>query len=166
MGGETVQAKAQEKTVIAVAVDRQTATQGGQEVGYPITLTNAGSESKTYTVAADGAAWASFRVAPSNVMVIGAGESKAFTAFAKANDNAPVGQQTFTLTISSNDKVLKQLPLSVDVQKASGGASQLKGGLEIGLVVIVILIVIVGLIFGFSKLRGNEGEETDEKTYY
>ena len=163
--GGTAQAKAQEKTVIAVAVDRQSAVQGGQEVGYPITLTNAGSESKTYTVSADGAAWATFRVAPSNVMVMGAGESKAVTVFVKANDNAPVGQQTFTLTISSNDKVLKQLPLSVDVQKASG-AAQLKRGLEVGLVVLVILLVIIGLIIGFSKLRGNDEEEGGEKTYY
>lgn len=161
-----VKAAPQEKTVIAVAVDKQSAAQGGQEVGYPITLTNAGSESKTYAVAADGAAWASFRVAPSNVMVIGAGESKVVTAFVKANKDAPLGQQTFTLTISSNDKVLKQLPLSVDVQKASGAASQLKRGLEVGLVVLVILLVIIGLIIGFSKLRGDESEETDEKTYY
>ena len=156
----------QEKTVIAVAVDKQSAAQGGQEVGYPITLTNAGSESKTYTVAADGVAWASFRVAPSNVMVIGAGESKVVTVFVKANGNAPVGQQTFTLTISSNDKVLKQLPLSVDVQKASGAASQLKRGLEVGLVVLVILLVIIGLIIGFSKLRGDDEENDKEKTYY
>src|SRR3989344_4278291 len=164
--GQEGTAKAQEKTVISVAVDKQSASQGGQEVGYPITLTNAGSESKTYTVAADGAASANFRIAPSNVMVIGAGESKAVTVFVKANDNAPVGQQTFTLTISSNDRVLKQLPLSVDVQKASG-AAQLKRGLEVGLVVLVILLVIVGLIIGFSKLRGDDEEgEKDEKTYY
>ncbi|MBI2135331.1 putative S-layer protein [Candidatus Woesearchaeota archaeon] len=163
--GDEKAAKAQEKTVIAVAVDKQSASQG-TEAGYPITLTNAGSESKTYTIAADGAAWATFRVAPSNVMVIGAGESKAFTVFVKANDNAPVGQQTFMVTVSSNDKVLKQLPLSVDVQKADG-ASQLKRGLEVGLVVLVILLVVIGLIIGFSKLRGdNEGEEKDEKTYY
>ncbi|MBI2208832.1 putative S-layer protein [Candidatus Woesearchaeota archaeon] len=162
---EEQEPRVQEKTVIAVAVDKQAAVQGGPEVGYPITLTNSGSESKTYTVSADGAAWASFRVAPSNVMVIGAGESKVVTVFVKANDNAPVGLQTFTLTISSNDKVLKQLPLSVDVQKA-GGASQLKRGLEVGLVVLVILLVIIGLIIGFSKLRGDEGEEGEEKTYY
>ena len=164
--GQEGTAKAQEKTVISVAVDKQSAAQGGQEVGYPITLTNAGSESKTYTVAADGAAWANFRIAPSNVMVIGAGESKAVTVFVKANDNAPVGLQTFTLTISTNGKVLKQLPLSVDVQKSSG-AAQLKRGLEVGLVVLVILLVIVGLIIGFSKLRGDDEEgEKDEKTYY
>jgi len=156
--------KAHEKTVIAVAVDKQSAVQNGAEVAYPLTLTNAGSESRTYVVTADGAAWAAFRVAPSNVMVVGAGETKSVTVFAKANGNAPVGQQTFTVTISSNDKVLKQLPLSVDVQKASG--SQLKKGLEVGLVVLVILLVIIGLIIGFSKLRGDDEEEGEEKTYY
>ena len=163
--GEVGVSKGQEKTVIAVAVDKQTASQGGSEVAYPITLTNAGSNSKTYTVTADGANWANFRVSPSNVLVVGAGESKAFTVFASAKDNAPVGSQTFTATISTNGKVLKQLPLSVTVEK-SGGTSQLKKGLEVGLVVLVILLVIIGLIIGFSKLRGEDEEDEEEKTYY
>jgi len=155
--------KAQEKTIIAVGVDRQSASQGGAEVAYPITLTNAGSASKTYTISADGADWADFRVSPSNVLVIGAGESKAFTVFVAASENAPVGNQVFAVTIESNNKVLKQLPLSVNVAKASG-VSQLKRGLEVGLVVLVILLVIIGLIIGFSKLRGEDDE--DEKSYY
>jgi len=162
---EVTKPKAQDKTIIAVAVDRQTASQGGSEVAYPITLTNAGSNSKTYTINADGANWANFRVSPSNVLVLGVGESKAFTVFASAKDNAPVGSQTFTVTVSSNGKVLKQLPLSVTVEKSSG-ASQLKRGLEVGLVVLVILLVIIGLIIGFSKLRGDEEEGDEEKTYY
>jgi uncharacterized membrane protein len=162
--GEVGVSKGQEKTIIAVAVDKQTASQGGSEVAYPITLTNVGAASKTYTVSADGADWANFRVSPSNVLVVGAGESKAFTVFASAKDNAPAGSQTFTVSISSNDKVLKQLPLSMNVEKSSG-ASQLKRGLEVGLVVLVILLVVIGLIIGFSKLRGDD-EDDEEKTYY
>ena len=160
--------KADEKTIITVAADKQTAVQGGGEVSYPITLTNAGASSKTYTVKADGAAWANFRVSPSNVLVIGSGESKAFTVFVSANDDAPTGSQTFTVTISSGAKVLKQLPLSVDVQEGASGATSLKRVLEVGLVVLVILLVIIGLIIGFSKLRGDDedAEEGDEKTYY
>jgi len=159
--------KAEEKTIITVAADKQSATKG-QEVAYPVALTNAGASSKTYTVRADGAAWASFRVAPSNVLVIGAGESKAFTVYASANKDAPVGEQTFTVTISSNDKVLKQLPLSINVQESSTAGSTLKRGIEVGLVVLVILLVIIGLIIGFSKLRGEEeGKEGKEgKEYY
>jgi len=158
-----------EKTIITVAVDNQNAVAGGAEVAYPIALTNAGTSSKTYTISADGAAWANFRVSPSNVMVIGAGDSKAFTVFVSAKENAPVGAQTFTVTINSGDKVLKQLPLSVSVQAGQvAGVSKLKRGLEIGLVILVILLVIIGLIIGFSKLRGEEVEEEkgEEKTYY
>ena len=136
-------------------------------------MTNAGASSKTYTVSADGAAWANFRVSPSNVLVIGAGDSKAFTVFVAASENAPAGDQTFTVTITSGDKVLKQLPLNINVQDGqSSGVSTLKRGLEVGLVILVILLVIIGLIIGFSKLRGEEDEEEgkegkeDEKTYY
>ncbi len=157
--------KAEEKTIITVAADKQNAAKG-QEVAYPIALTNAGASSKTYTIRADGAASASFRVAPSNVLVIDAGESKAFTVYASANKDAPVGEQTFTVTISSGDKTLKQLPLSINVQESATG-SKVKRGLEVGLVVLVILLVIIGLIIGFSKLRGEEeGEGKEGKEYY
>lgn len=158
------EAKTQEKTVIAVGADSNSVQQGGAEVAYPLTITNAGSESKTYLVSADGAAWANFRVEPSNVAVVKAGESKTFTVYASAGKNAPVGEQTFTATVSTADKVLKQLPLKMSVG-AAGGAAQLKKGLEVGLVVLVILLVIIGLIVGFSKLRGDDDSE-DEKTYY
>ena len=162
--------KADEKTIITVAVDKQSTVQGGGEVAYPITLTNAGASSKTYTVQADGAAWANFRVSPSNVLVIDSGDSKAFTVFVSANNNAPLGDQTFTVTVSSGAKVLKQLPLSINVQggQVVSGTSTVKRVLEVGLVVLVILLVIIGLIIGFSKLRGEEEEveEGEEKTYY
>ncbi len=161
--------KADEKTIITVAVGKQNAVQGGAEVAYPIALTNAGASSKTYTVSADGAAWANFRVSPSNVLVIDAGDSKAFTVFVAAGANAPAGDQTFAVTITSRDKVLKQLPLNINIQEGQvSGVSKVKRGLEVGLVILVILLVIIGLIIGFSKLRGEEEEEgkEEEKTYY
>ncbi|MCK4859551.1 MAG: hypothetical protein KAS87_03215, partial [Candidatus Omnitrophica bacterium] len=110
-----------------------------------------------------------FRVSPSNVLLIGAGDSKAFTVFVAANENAPSGEQTFTVTITSGDKVLKQLPLNINIQEEqASGVSKLKRGLEVGLVILVILLVIIGLMIGFSKLRGEEEEEgkEEEKTYY
>jgi len=162
--------KAEEKTIITVTVDKQNVVRAGGEVAYPIALTNAGTSSKTYTVRADGAAWANLRVSPSNVLVVDAGDSKAFTVFVSASAGAPVGDQSFTVTINSGDKTLKQLPLSINVEEGqASGASKLKRGLEVGLVVLVILLVIIGLIIGFSKLRGNEDEEGKEeegKEYY
>ena len=161
--------KADEKTIITVAADKQGSVQGGVEVAYPIALTNAGSSSKTYTVSADGAASVNLRVSP-NVLVIGSGESKVATVYVSAKGDAPAGDQTFTVTINSGNKVLKQIPLSVSVQEGkASGTDKLKRGLEVGLVVLVILLVVIGLIVGFSKLRGGEDEETEEgeeKTYY
>jgi len=160
--------KVQEKTIITVAADKQNVARSGAEAAYPIALTNVGTSSKTYTVRADGAAWVNLRVSPSNVLVVDAGDSKAFTVFVSASANAPVGDQTFTVTVSSGDKVLKQLPLSVNVGEGQSGASKVKRGLEVGLVVLVILLVIIALIIGFSKLRGDEEEEGNEegKEYY
>ena len=160
--------KAEEKTIITVAVGKQSVVRDGAEAAYPIALTNAGTSSKIYTISADGAAWANFRVSPSNVLVIDAGDSKAFTVFVSADANAPVGDQTFTVTINSGDKVLKQLPLNINVQEGASGVSKVKRGLEVGLVVLVILLVVIGLIIGFSKLRGDEEEEEKEegKEYY
>ena len=164
MGAEKAMEKSLEKTVITVAADAQSLQAGGAEVAYPITLTNAGSSSKTYTVSANGASWATFRVSPSNVVIVDAGESKAVSVYVAANSNAPAGEQTFTVTVSSADKVLKQIPLKASVSGASA-AAKLKRGLEVGLVVLVVLLVIIGLIIGFNKLKGN-GEGKEEETYY
>ena len=158
-----------EKTIITLAAGAQTAVQGGTEAVYPITITNAGTTSKTYVISADGANWATFRISPSNVLVIGAGESKAVSIYVAAGADAPLGEQTFSVTVKSGEKTLKEIPMKVDVAEGEGGAwSKVKKGLEVGLVVLVILIVIVGLIFGFNKLKGEEKEEGKEEgeTYY
>ncbi len=159
-------AKAEDKTIITVASDKQSVAKGS-EAAYPIALTNAGAASKAYTMAADGAASLGLRVSQ-NVLLLEPGESKVFTVYASAKSDAAAGDQMFTVTISSGDKILKQLPLSINIQQSqASGASKVKRGIEVGLVVLVILLVIIGLIIGFSKLRGDEGEEGKEgKEYY
>ena len=156
------------KTVITLAAGAQTTAQGGAEAVYPITLTNEGTASKTYVISADGANWATFRVSPSNVLVVGAGESKAVNVYVAASKDAPVGEQTFTVTIKSGEKTLKEIPMKVSVSEGKVSAwSKIKRGLEVGLVVLVVLLVILGLIIGFNKLKGSEDEEAgEEKTYY
>lgn len=160
--------KSDDRTIITVAVDKQSAARGS-EVGYPIALTNDGKTSKAYMIKTDGPASLNLRASP-NVLLIKKGESETFTVYASAKSDAAAGQQMFTVTISSNDKVLKQLPLSLNVeggQESGSGMSTVKRGIEVGLVVLVVLIVIVGLVIGFSKLRGDDEEEGKEgKEYY
>src|SRR3989338_642262 len=159
-------AKAEDKTIITVAADKQSAAKGS-EAAYPIALTNAGAASKTYTIKADGGASLGLRVSQ-NLLLLEHGESEVFTVYASPKADAAAGDQMFTVAISSGDKVLKQLPLSINVQESkASGASKLKNGVQVGFVVLVILLVIIGLIIGFSKLRGDEAEEGKEgKEYY
>lgn len=155
----------QDKTIITLATDAANANAGGAEVSFPVTITNAGSESKVYTIMADGANWGTFTVTPSNVLVVDAGESKAANVNVKVAENAPAGQQTFLVSVKSDNKVLKQIPLKVNVAEAQASGSGLKSVLEVGLIVLLILVVVVGLVLGFTRKREeDEGNEGD--TYY
>lgn len=153
------------KTIITVGPDTQNVAQGGS-VMYPITISNDGAESKVYSISVDSANWAEFSVTPSNVMVVGPGESKAAYVSVKANPSAS-GLQVFSVTIKSGENVLKQVPLRANIAGTAAGLGKVKKALEVGLVVLVVLLVILGLIIGFNKLKGSEeAEEGEEKTYY
>jgi len=158
------------RTIITVGVESQDLTQGQGGAVYPLTITNMGTTTKSYTVSIEGVeGFGTSRVSPSNFVVLGAGETKAIYVYVSANENAPLGQNMFGLTISSGGDVLQQITLKSNVLAGqSSGWSRIKRALEIGLVILVILLVILGLIIGFSKLKGKEEESDDtaSQTYY
>ena len=156
------------KTIITIGPETQDISKGGSAM-YPVTIANQGAESKVYSISVDSADWAEFTVTPSNVLVVGADESKAayVSVVPKA---AAAGLQVFSVTIKSGESVLKQVPLRANIAgaAASTGLGKIKKALEIGLVVLVVLLVILGLIIGFNKLKGSEEDEEqgEDKTYY
>lgn len=159
------------QTVITVGAQSQDLQSGAGGAIYPITLTNNGPRTKTYTVAVDTAStFADVRVSPSNVLVVGAGETKSAFIFVSAKPGVAAGQYGFSVTISSNNEVLQQVPLTANVVggAAKVAGSNLKRALEIGLIVLVVILVILGLIIGFNKLRSDEEESKEEstQTYY
>ena len=157
-------AKAEEKTILTVGPESQ-AVKAGEKVVYPITISNAGSSAKQYTISAEAGDWADVSISPSNVVVLEAGEAKAVYVYAAAKADAE-GEQLVSVKIASGDKVLKEMTLKANVEGASG-FEKVKNALQIGLVVLVILLVIIGLIIGFNRLKGNEDEDKDEaQTYY
>ncbi|MFC1705082.1 hypothetical protein ACFLZ6_02010 [Nanoarchaeota archaeon] len=131
----------EQKTIITIGPDVQDVRKGGAGVVYPVTISNTGSLSKAYTISVDGADWASFRVSPSNVLVASPGETQSAYVFVSANENAQAGENIFSVSIKSGDKVLQQAPLKANVLEdgKSSGASSIKKGLEVGLVVLVVL---------------------------
>ena len=161
------------KTVITVGPEAQDMTAGQGGAVYPITLTNAAGEAKTYVVSVSGYdSWGSVRIDPSNVVVLGQGETQTVYLFVSADEEAS-GSYTFAVTVSAGSEALKQMLLTANVEGAPAEAEEtsssdsVKKGLMVGLAVLAILLVILGLIVVVNKLRqDDEEDEKESKTYY
>ena len=147
------------KTTITIGSQMESFEQGGSAI-YPITITNAGRESKSYTVTVDAQDWADVRLSPSNTVVLAGGKTQSMYIFVDADKKAPQGAQVLTATISSSGEQLEQVALTANITKAPSNV--LKIVLEVVLILLVVLLVIIGLIIGFSKLRGNNEAEIDD----
>ncbi len=161
----------EEKTIITISTDMQQLVKGQGGSVYPIALTNEGKSTKTYVIRVDGTeGWATSRISPSNVVVLAPGETSTVFIYLSATDAATTGEHMFSVSISSADTVLKQLPLKASVvseQVPVFGWDKIKTALEIGFVILVVILVVLGLIIGFSKLREkDEPEEVSGQTYY
>jgi uncharacterized membrane protein len=163
------------KTVIALGATDQELEVGKAGALYPLTITNKGSESKTYTVSVEGTdGFASVQINPASTFVLGADDSQAVFVYLTAADDAAEGRYVFTTTVKSGDEVLKQIPLTANVVEAEGKQTSemsLRNAVEIGLIVLVVILVILGIIAVVSRMKKDEGndEEDDEvegKTYY
>ncbi len=164
------------KTIITVGPEEQDVTAGQGGVVYPITLTNAEGDAKTYVLDVEGCdTWGTVRLDPSNVVVLGAGETEAVYLFVSANEGVS-GLQSMVVSVSSDSETLKEFVLRANVvagestgdEESATGWESVKTGLEIGLIVLVVLLIILGLIIAVNKLRGNDEDEDDlnDQTYY
>ncbi|MBN2566643.1 hypothetical protein JXB02_00990 [Candidatus Woesearchaeota archaeon] len=159
------------RTVITVP-DTQDVMAGKSAV-FPLVISNLGATDKTYAMTVQGLTWGTYTIDPSAVAIVMAGRTSTVYVHVTANADAPAGQQTFLLVVSSGGET-EQIPMIANVAAAqeqaptSVGWDKVKRGLEIGLVVLVVLLVILGLIIGFNKLKGSdeEGEEGAGQTYY
>jgi hypothetical protein len=155
------------KTVITLGTDDQDITKGAGGVIYPVTITNGGNTAKTYVLSVKGGDWGTFKVSPTNVVTLGRGETQSVYIYASAKPTAAAGNQVFAVAIKSGDKTLKEISFSAKIIEGSSAMGKLKKVLEVGLIVLVAILFIIGLIIGFNKLKGNEEEENEEgQSYY
>jgi len=156
------------ETVITIGPESQDITAGAEAI-YLLSITNKNTETKTYALSAETTADFETEITPSNVLVVNPGETQTAYVHVLAKESAKAGENIFSVTVKSNDKVLKQIPLKASVTAAAKAGLNLKRALEVGLIVLVVLLVILGLIIGFSKLKSKDDEESDEsdtQTYY
>ncbi len=161
------------KSVIATGLTEQDLTAGQGGAVYPVTLTNAAGEAKTYVVSVSGyESWGDVRVDPSTVVVLNEGETETVYLFVSANEDAS-GSYTFGVTVSVGSETTKEVLLTANVEAATstvaeesaGSWDSVKKGLEVGLIVLVILLVVLGLVLVVNKLRSEDDDE-ESKTYY
>ena len=134
---------------------------------YALTMSNPTSAAKTVTVTVTGVdVFGEARVSPSNVVVIGAGETKTAYVYVTADKEAKAGQYGFSAAVSGLGTTTQEIALTANVVEAAS-LGNLKKALEVGLVILVVILVILGLIIGFNKLRGSEEDAEEEgQTYY
>lgn len=162
----TEQEEETEQSFISVPSSQTITSEAGAV--YPIMINNAGKDANSYVISVQGIdSWGSARVDPSATVIVQPGKSETVFLYVAANEDAPVGNNVFQLSIES-DNMVKQVPLTaVIAQEASKDWDGLKKALEIGLIILVIILILIGLIVGFNKLRGSDNDEDeDAKTYY
>ena len=140
----------QDKTIINIGPETQDAIRGEGGAIFPITLENQGSASKSFTISVSGAQeFAIVKISPSNLVVVDGGETKSVNVFLAAQENAEIGPHPFNLEIKSGEKMLEQVPLTLNVvQPKAKGLSM--NGIEIKLLlVLLIILVVVAAIIGY-----------------
>ena len=172
---ETIVESDSQDTTYVSSDTRPQAANVGQTISYPITISNAGSTAKTYAITVSPVNWATFKISPTNLVVVEPGQSTLVYLYVTPSSGAE-GENVFIVNIKSG-ATMKQIPLQanieagVDTEDEVTGWAGLKKSLEIGLVVLVVLLFILGLIIVFNKLTGprddDEDDEDDEtQTYY
>ena len=151
------------KTTISVGSQLENLPQSGTAV-FPLTITNAARTSKSYTVSVNAGEWASVKISPTSTLVLDAGKTQTVYVFVSAAKDAPVGAQVITATIGSNGQNLEDIALTANVTKSGKGVMRMI--LEWGLILLVVLLVILGLIIGFSRLKADDDTNPPQPQAY
>jgi hypothetical protein len=152
------------KTTISVGSQLENLPQSGTAI-FPLTITNSARTSKSYTVGVSAADWADVKISPTSTFVLDGGKTQTVYVFVTASKDAPVGAQILTATVSSSGQNVQDIALTANV--TASGKGILRTTLEWGLILLVVLLVILGLIIGFSRLKSDDEEQPSApQTYY
>lgn len=140
----------------------------GQGVVYPVTITNNAGGSRSFTVMVNTGDWATSKVSPSNVLVVGAGQTQTAYVYVYALPQASPGEHMFAVSVAAaSGATVEDIPLKANVVGSTTALwPRVRRALETALIVLVVLLVILGLIIAFNKLRGGDEELEEAETYY
>jgi len=158
------------KTVITINSQLETVTPGKGGALYPITIVNNDDGARTFSLSASGADWADVKVSPSSTLIIDRGDAKLFSVYVTPRGDAKVGTQSLTVVVSSNGKVLKEIPLTANIlppPEASVSPTVVRV-LEAVFIILLVVLVIMGLVIAFKRREGAAKDDSSDnsQTYY
>jgi len=138
---------------------------------FPVTLTNNEKTSKSFSLNVNAPQGLTVKVSPTSTVLLNAGETQTIYVTVASDQTTPLGALSLSGSVTSGSDVLQQLTFTLNVgDDSSASALNVKDVLQVALVVLLALLILVGLVFAFSRLKDN-GEETPRKkskaeTYY
>ncbi|MFC1690857.1 hypothetical protein ACFL0W_01640 [Nanoarchaeota archaeon] len=152
------------KTVITAGPATQQVTAGEGGVIYPVTILNQGSSAKTYGIAVQGTQdWAEVRASPGTLITVEPNGQETVYLYVAAKEGAE-GTRTFSVDVKLGEDILEQISLTsvvISGDSTAGASGKFVKGLQVAIVVLFIILVIVGLILLFTKMKGEGEDEGD-----
>ncbi len=158
---------------------------GGAAAVYPFTITNKDYADQAYTVTVNAPDDLQVEITPTTLPLVKAGAQKTFYVYVKAASDATLGKKLFAVNIMQGEDTLRSISNQVDVVGSATGITLTEGttegwykirkGLEIGALVLLALLLVVGVIMLFNRMRGSteeqelkeyESKNLNDQTYY
>lgn len=128
----------------------------GQMATFPLTITNTGKKSQSFTINVQSNEAASVTITPSNLVVVPAGQTQQVFVNAQVNEKATAGAHQLVATIQNGDST-QQVNLNLMVTNSQTGAKRI---IEVILIALVVILVVIAIVLGISYVRGKEQSET------
>ena len=136
----------------------------GGSTTYVVTVQNFG-ESKTFNVEVEGEQlFADSSISP-KTFTLADQESKDVKVTLTPKSDAESGLKDFTVKVWSEDKLVEELSLQANVVEKAEDNADTRDVWVIGFIVLVIILIVLGLIMAFQRMRKPE-EPGDEGTSY
>ena len=150
--------------MIVDSAEKTKSVEAGEGIVYKIDLANLGVNARSFTAEVSGLDWGSYRVDPS-ISVVQPGSTSEMFVYVSPNADV-IGQKTLTVNIKEGNNVVKQIIFQANVAEAQGEWDNVLTGLEIGFVVLLIILVILGIILAATKMGKKNNEEPLGESYY
>lgn len=157
-------------TIIALDSNVHDLARGVGGAIYTVSITNNENSVNSYTLTLSGTEGVvTSRISPSNVLVIGPGQTKSAYIYLSALDQARLGPVTFSLIVNSRGETIKELPIVANIVDSGRPTNiSLPKVLEAVLVLLLLVFIAVGIavVMQNKGKRKNKEEVKQETEYY